>query len=90
MSLRIDALATGRLVGTVYTFENVGDTLPMHRHTDADVHITIVARGVVKVHGPEIGETLYSAGAVMDWQPGVDHEFVAVESNSRIVNIVKN
>lgn len=90
MSLRADRLATGRLQGTVFTFEKTGDVLPMHRHTDADVHITIVARGRFKIHGPDIGSTEYGEGAVLDWASGIDHEFIALTDNARVVNIIKN
>jgi quercetin dioxygenase-like cupin family protein len=89
VSLRLDPIATGKLAGTVFTFETAGDVLPMHRHTDADVHITIVARGRFRVHGPGIGDTEYSEGAVLDWSPGVDHEFIALTDNARVVNIIK-
>ncbi len=34
MSLQSEPLRTGSLRGTVFTFEEVGDTLPMHRHSD--------------------------------------------------------
>lgn len=90
MSLQSSPLAAGILRGTIYTFEHAGDVLPMHRHGDADVHITIVARGRFRVHGPAIGEKEYGEGAVMDWAVGVDHEFVALTGSARIVNILKN
>jgi quercetin dioxygenase-like cupin family protein len=89
VSLQIRPLATGRLIGSVYTFEKTGDVLPMHRHGDADVHITIVARGRFKIHGPEIGDAEYGEGAVLDWSPNVDHEFIALTDNARVVNIIK-
>jgi quercetin dioxygenase-like cupin family protein len=89
MSLRTKPLAAGNLRGTIFTFEKAGDALPMHRHTAADVHITIVARGRIRIHGPEIGDTVHAAGAVIDWQPDIDHEFVAVDDGARVVNIVK-
>ncbi len=90
MSLRIDPLVAGRLSGSIYTFAQAGDVLPMHRHTEADVHITIVARGRFRIHGPAIGDTEHKAGAVLDWAAGVDHEFVALEDGARLVNIIKN
>jgi len=83
-------LNTGILRGVIYTFEKVGDTLPMHRHTEADVHITIVARGSFRIHGSEIGNKEYHEGAVIDWSPDVDHEFIALTDNARVVNIIKN
>jgi quercetin dioxygenase-like cupin family protein len=84
MSLLSTPLNAGKLSGAVYTFEKVGDLLPMHTHTGGNAHITIVARGKVKAHGNE-WEAEYSAGAVIDQS----HEFIALEDDSRIVNIIK-
>jgi quercetin dioxygenase-like cupin family protein len=88
MSLLSTPLLAGKLSGTVYTFEKVGDTLPMHTHTDGNSHITIVSRGKIKAHGNE-WEAEYSAGAVIDFPADQSHEFIALEDNSRIVNIIK-
>ena len=82
------SLAMGKLFGTVYDFPEVGDVLPMHWHTEENVHITIVARGSFKAIGPN-WEKIVKAGDVIDWQPMQQHEFISVEPNSRIVNIVK-
>lgn len=88
MSLLSKTLVAGNLSGTIYTFENVGDILPMHTHTEGGAHITVVARGKVKVKG-EGWDAEHSAGAVVDFPPDQSHEFIAIESNSRIVNIQK-
>lgn len=88
MSLLSTPLIAGKLTGTVYTFEKVGDTLPMHTHTGGNAHITIVARGKIKAHGNE-WEAEYSAGAVIDFPTDQSHEFIALEDDSRIVNIIK-
>jgi len=88
MSLQTKPLSAGRLIGAVYTFPKAGDVLPMHTHTEGDAHITIVARGKIKAHGNG-WETEYSAGAVIDFPVNQSHEFVALEDNSRIVNIIK-
>ena len=88
MLLQTKQLSAGRLSGVVVTFEKAGDVLPMHTHTEGDAHITIVARGKIKVHGNE-WEAEYSAGAVIDFPSNQSHEFIALEDNSRIVNITK-
>jgi len=88
MSLLNTPLNAGKLSGTVYTFEKAGDTLPMHTHTDGNSHITIVARGKIKAHGNE-WEAEYCAGTVINFPTNQSHEFIALEDNSRIVNIVK-
>ena len=88
MSLLSTPFNAGRLSGTVYTFEKTGDILPMHTHTGGNAHITIVARGKIKAHGNE-WEAEYSSGAVIDFPTNQSHEFIALEDNSRIVNITK-
>ena len=94
MSLRIDELAAGRLWGRICTFEACGDTLPWHRHGEADAHITIVARGRVRMEtGPGSGavtETYDLAeGHCIDTPAGIYHQFVALTDNARIFNIAK-
>lgn len=84
MSLHSIPLTLGRLTLTVYDFDEPGDTLPMRDHTAENVHITVVARGRVAVNG-----TPMDTGRVLDFEPGNPHEFVALEPNTRIVNIVK-
>jgi quercetin dioxygenase-like cupin family protein len=88
MSLLSSPLAAGKLAGTIYTFEQAGDVLPMHTHQEGDAHITIVARGRVKAHGNEWSAE-YDAGSVIDFPADQSHEFIALEDNSRIVNIIK-
>jgi len=88
MSLLSQPLSAGNLQGTIYTFENAGDVLPMHTHQLGNAHITIIARGSVKAHGNN-WEAVYAAGAVVDFPVDQSHEFIALEANSRIVNIIK-
>ena len=78
-----------KLFLAVFDFENVGDVLPMHNHGELDVHITIVARGSFHLHG-DGWEMIAKSGDIIDWDPGKRHEFVALEPNSRCVNIPKN
>jgi quercetin dioxygenase-like cupin family protein len=88
MSLLSTPLSAGNLRGTIYTFEQVDDVLPMHTHQEGDAHITIVARGRIKAHGNEWSAE-YGAGSVIDFPADQSHEFIALEDNSRIVNIIK-
>jgi quercetin dioxygenase-like cupin family protein len=88
VSLLNTPLEIGNLLGAIYTFEQAGDTLPMHNHFEGNAHITIVARGRVKIHGDN-WEMEKEAGSVIDFPPNQSHEFIALEDNSRIVNIIK-
>lgn len=78
----------GDLRGTIYDFEKSGDILPKHNHTEETVHITIVARGKFKIYSHD-WEIEATNGQVLDFQENNPHEFMALEDNSRIVNIIK-
>lgn len=78
----------GKLNTSIYDAIVDGDTLPMHDHDESTVHITIIARGSFKVHG-DGWEMTAKAGDVIDWKVGQRHELIALEPNSRFINIVK-
>ena len=78
----------GELHGAMYDFEKAGDVLSKHNHTEADVHITIVARGKIKVYSHD-WELEATAGQLLDFRPDEPHEFMALEDNTRIFNILK-
>jgi len=78
----------GKIAGAVYDAEFANDVLPMHSHDDKTIHITIVSRGSFKVRGSG-WEIVSKAGDIIDWLPGQSHEFIALEPNSRFVNIIK-
>lgn len=78
----------GDIVGTIYDFEFVGDVLPKHVHTEDDVHITIVAKGKIKAYSHDWEKTA-DAGQIINFRPGEPHELMAMEDNTRIINIVK-
>ena len=82
-------IETGDLKGAIYDFPEKNDILPMHEHDESSVHITIVAKGKFKAKGLEWEKELIS-GNVVDWQPYQPHEFIAMEPDSRLVNIVKH
>lgn len=82
------AVSFGKLSGAIYDAPDIDDILPMHSHDESTVHITIIARGSFKVHG-DGWEMVAKAGDVLDWKPGQSHELIALEPNSRFVNIVK-
>jgi quercetin dioxygenase-like cupin family protein len=81
-------ISFGRLSGSIYDAPEINDILPMHTHGEDDVHITIIARGSFKVHG-DGWEMVAKSGDVLDWKPGQRHELIALEPNSRFVNIIK-
>lgn len=79
----------GNLKGVIYDFEQAGDLLPTHQHTEETVHITIVARGKIKAYS-ENWEKEVASGQILDFKPNEPHEIVALEDNTRIININKN
>ena len=78
----------GKLRGTLFNFQEIGDKLPMHNHDEINVHVTFIMDGSFRVHGAG-WEIIAKAGNFLDWKPGQAHEFVALEPNSRFLNIVK-
>lgn len=79
----------GSLRGIMYDFEQAGDILPKHNHTEDNVHITIVARGKLKAYSHD-WEMEATAGQLLDFPAGQPHELMALEDNTRIFNIIKN
>ena len=86
--LQVKPITFCKLSGSIYDALDTGSVLPMHAHDEATIHITIVARGSFRAHG-DGWEMTAKAGDVIDWQPGQAHELIALEPNSRFVNIVK-
>jgi quercetin dioxygenase-like cupin family protein len=82
------ALTIGDSLGTIYDFEKKGDILDKHVHIRRDVHYSIVARGSFKVYGDDFEQSV-PAGTILDWDEGVNHGFIALEDNSRLINIIK-
>lgn len=78
----------GDLRGVIYDFEQAGDILPKHNHTEESVHITIVGRGRFKIYSHD-WEIEATAGQVVNFRANEPHEIMALEDNSRIINIVK-
>ena len=83
-------LEFGKIRLNSQTYENIGDTLPMHNHLNdpAYTHITIVSRGSFIMRGNGWEKTVI-AGDIIDWQPEIFHEFESLEPNSKLANITK-
>ena len=81
-------LKVGDIQGMIYDFEFAGDILPKHVHDESNVHITIVTRGKLKAYSHD-WEKEAVAGQIIDFRVGEPHELMALEDNTRIINIVK-
>lgn len=79
----------GGLKGIVYDFEEKGDILPKHAHVKADSHITIIVRGKLKIYSHD-WEIVADPGQIIELKEGVPHEFMALEDNTRAVNILRH
>lgn len=87
--LRVEPLQNcGDIRGSMYTFEQAGDILPKHNHTENDTHITIVARGSLRAYSHD-WELEAVAGQLLNFRANEPHELMALEDNTRIFNIVK-
>lgn len=78
----------GDLVVIIFEFPEKDDILPLHKHQEADNHITIVTNGSFIARG-EGWSTEIRPGQLIDWQVGQAHEFIALEPNSKFINIMK-
>jgi quercetin dioxygenase-like cupin family protein len=81
-------ISIGDLRGTMFVFEKAGDIVPKHAHEETNAHITIVARGKIKAYSHD-WEKEVTAGQLIDFPAEQPHEFMALEDNTRIFNIVK-
>jgi quercetin dioxygenase-like cupin family protein len=81
-------LQTGDLNGTIYDFEKAGDVLPNHIHDETNVHITVVCTGKIKAYSHDWSIEAVP-GKVVDFRVGEPHEIMALEDNTRIINIIK-
>lgn len=79
----------GDLKSSIYDFEEMDDVLPMHNHPFELTHITIIGRGSFLAKGRGWQRTV-KAGDIIDFEDGQEHEFIALEPNSRLINIVKH
>jgi len=79
----------GDLRGTIYDFEKAGDILPKHVHDESNVHVTIVISGLLKSYSHD-WETISKAGQIIDFRVGEPHELMALQDNTRIINILKH
>lgn len=87
MSLVSKTFSVGKLSGTIYDFEMVGDTLSSHVHDEDTAHITVVAKGSIKCTGDGWEQT-WECGRVVEIKAFQSHQFEALEPNSRVVNII--
>jgi quercetin dioxygenase-like cupin family protein len=81
-------LEAGDIKGRIYDFEFANDILPGHIHDETNVHITIVCKGKIKAYSHD-WEIEAIPGQVIDFRVGEPHEIMALEDNTRIINIIK-
>jgi quercetin dioxygenase-like cupin family protein len=81
-------LSFAKLNITVYDFEIAGDTLDAHSHEERGTHITTCSKGSIMVITNEWSKKLYS-GDIIEFFANQNHSIVALEDNSRILNIPK-
>ena len=81
-------LNLGDIKGIVYAFKQAGDILAKHNHTEETAHITIIARGSIKAYSHD-WEMVITAGQIVDFPPNQPHEFMALEDDTKVINIIK-
>jgi quercetin dioxygenase-like cupin family protein len=88
MALLLNPFTVENINGRTYIFEKAGEVIPMHTHTEDKTHITVVVCGKIKVQGSS-WDNEYGENEVIYFPENQEHEFIALEDNTRIVNIVK-
>lgn len=83
------SICYGDINGVIYDFEKSGDILPEHTHDKSSVHITIVCKGSVKAYGNGWQKNV-NAGQIINFKEDQPHEIMALEDNTRIINIAKH
>lgn len=78
----------GDVSGTIYEFENAGDILAKHVHTEDNVHVTIVTNGKLKAYSHDWSIEA-NPGQIIDFKVGEPHELMALEDNTKVINILK-
>ena len=78
----------GNLILFVYEFPEKGDVLPMHNHIGGGGHISVVGRGSFEAKGDGWSKII-NQGDIVDWDDRQNHEFISLEDNSRLINIIK-
>lgn len=82
-------LEEGNLRGTIFWFQDVGDTLPLHSHEPGQCHITICNMGKLLVYGKDhVWERVLTPGRIIKFAPHQEHAYEALEAGSKITNII--
>jgi quercetin dioxygenase-like cupin family protein len=80
--------SAGKLNGIFYVFDKQGDVLDKHFHDVGFGHITCVVSGSVQINGENWSNSYY-IGNVVDLPTNEFHEIIALENNTKILNINK-
>ena len=85
---KIERIKYGSVTVIAYDFAEPSESIPMHRHThdESTNHISIVTKGSFLCKGSG-WQMKISAGDIVSFEPEQWHEFIAIEPNSKLVNI---
>jgi quercetin dioxygenase-like cupin family protein len=89
---KVTPFKVNQLNGNVYLFEKEGDVLAEHYHPKDDGHITFVIKGSVKIESKHLQNNWERVGNIGDFFDIPDdqwHEIIALEDNTKILNIKK-
>jgi len=67
-------------------FLSIGDIMPRHIHTGRG-HLTIGIEGKVRSIVTNYDDVIMGKGGIVFWPIGTEHEWIALEAPSVIVNI---
>lgn len=84
-------ITTNGKYGIQYTFSEIGEGLPMHIHEPELFHDVNVVTGKIAFYTTNGANLIVvNMGQTINFDGTVPHEIVALESNTRIINIFLN
>jgi len=87
--LNVERLLFDSLRLVRWTFQDVGDQVPMHAHREGGEHISILVKGRVLCRGENWEFSLDTPGKIADFVPGQPHSFIAQEADTVVINVYK-
>jgi quercetin dioxygenase-like cupin family protein len=86
MATHFEHYRSGDLYGIFYSFDQDGDAIPQHLHTEEMFHNIIVLEGKIALE-IEGDRYIVKAGAVLDFDGSKEHRVCAVEGPARVLHM---
>jgi hypothetical protein len=92
MSLHFQHVKIGDAFGILYQFDNVGESIPRHKHVRATAHATLVMAGRIEFIDYQLLATgpcriFVEAGEIFEFDWTHEHEIKALEPGTIVFNL---